>query len=151
MTGALGSNGAHAVLSLEPELLTSPRGDVIVSGSKPHFSAENLLKDESVFRLSWGGTLSLNQQLWFFQIWEGFLRLLVGYSSQADMPLRLRRHICHVGSCFWVVQWEEVGGDTFYLVIVDESGCLRLQNTGKQSNMQSCPSWEGWEILDDMS
>ena len=54
MTGALGSNGAHAVLSLEPELLTSPRGDVIVSGSKPHFSAENLLKDESVFRLSWG-------------------------------------------------------------------------------------------------
>ena len=45
-------------------------------------------------------------------------------------------------------------GDIFYLVIEDESGCLKdysAKEDTSQRIMQSCPSQGGWEILDDMS
>ena len=97
-----------------------------------------------MFRVPWG-TLSLNQQLWFVQIWEGFLRLLLGYYFSRRHPFTSEeRHLsCEV--MFLSVTMEDVGSDT-YLVIGDESGCLTdysAQENTSQRIMQSCPSRGG--------
>ena len=105
VTGALVSNGACVVLSLEPALLTSTPGHVIASGSKPQFSAESLLKFNLCSEFP-GVLFSLTSSFGLSQSGKGFEGCWWGIASQADTRLPLKRDICHVGSCFWVLQWK---------------------------------------------